>query len=74
MRGSLIGYRMPSLWAIDRGRAMEARAEYRRGARLHDLADKYKVSYGTMQTVISGSHPCFDVKLPSIARPKGTPA
>jgi hypothetical protein len=67
----LKGVTYPQLWALTRDQAIRAREEYLAGALMVDLQRKYKVGYGTMQSVIAGRHPALGRKWPSIARGRG---
>jgi Mor family transcriptional regulator len=64
------GWTYPSLWVITRDKALRARQEYRAGAKLRDLMLRYRVGYGTIQSVISGQHASVR-GLPDLARGRG---
>jgi Mor family transcriptional regulator len=56
--------------SINRQTAIVMRKEYSGGFSIRELANRYKLSYGTISNVIHGTHPvCRD--LPNIAKKPG---
>lgn len=50
------GTPVPALWAIKTIDARRAREQYLAGFSIRELAEDYRVSYGTMHSVIAGTH------------------
>lgn len=62
----------PHKWAVSRGTAFEIRGQYHlRGLGYRELMELYKVSYGTIQQIVAGTHPAVKGH-PSISRGRGS--